>query len=75
MIETIKQSPAQNPDPQGHSGALGKRNFRPTKYHRALFLVCEKYWIYCDYSGKNIFSILILIIIPFHDYYTGPGRV
>ena len=44
MIETIKQSQAQNPDPQGHSGALGKRN-RPTKYHRAFipysFCLCE----------------------------------
>jgi hypothetical protein len=29
MFETIKTlcSPAQNPDPQGHSGALGKHNF------------------------------------------------
>ena len=43
-------SPAQNPDPQGHSGALGKHNFR-TYYHSATIpsniysCLCEKYTV------------------------------
>ena len=51
-------SPAQNPDPQGHSRALGKHNFQT--YYTSIYSC-----LYCDSWGKNLCKISKMIFLNF----------
>ena len=61
-------SPAQNPDPQGHSGALGKHNFQTYVY---FYMSCIIYIVqYVDISPYSC-TVVQYITVQFYKRWNG----